>query len=101
MRVKTILQELTEEVRVDSREAIEPTSFVPAVRPPSGSMERQGLEPAFSCLQDGVTLRNGVGGGLLAVCSGSAADFGAPCSGSAAEKPTNPHEPTRFGFGLP
>lgn len=38
MRVKAILQELTEEVRVDSRDAIEPTFLVPAVRPPSGSV---------------------------------------------------------------
>ncbi len=45
MRVKTILQELTEEVRIDARDAIEPTFSIPAVRPPSGSMELVGLEP--------------------------------------------------------
>jgi hypothetical protein len=38
MRVKAVLQELTEEVRVDIRDAIEPTFLIPAVRPPSGSM---------------------------------------------------------------
>jgi len=38
MRVKAILQELTDEIRIDSRDAIEPTFLVPAVRPPSGSM---------------------------------------------------------------
>ena len=38
MRVKTILQELTEEGHVDGRDAIEPTFLIPAVRPPSGSM---------------------------------------------------------------
>jgi len=39
MRVKAILQELTDEIRIDARDAIEPTFLVPAVRPPSGSME--------------------------------------------------------------
>jgi hypothetical protein len=38
-RIKTILQDLTEEIRVDARDAIEPTFVLPAVRPPSGSME--------------------------------------------------------------
>jgi hypothetical protein len=46
MRVKAILQELTDEIRIDGRDAIEPTFLVPAVRPPSGSMELAGLEPA-------------------------------------------------------
>jgi hypothetical protein len=32
MRVKAILQELTEEVRIDARDAIEPTFLIPAVR---------------------------------------------------------------------
>lgn len=35
---KAILQELTDEIRIDSRDAIEPTFLVPAVRPPSGSI---------------------------------------------------------------
>jgi hypothetical protein len=39
MRVKAILQELTDEIRIDGRDAIEPTFAIPAVRPPSGSME--------------------------------------------------------------
>ena len=39
MRVKTILQELTEEVRIDARDAIEPTFSIPAVRPPSGYLK--------------------------------------------------------------
>lgn len=39
MRVKAILQELTDEIRIDGRDATEPTFLVPAVRPPSGSME--------------------------------------------------------------
>src|SRR6202167_4837364 len=43
MRVKTILQELTEEVRIDARDAIEPTFSIPAVPPPSGSMALAGL----------------------------------------------------------
>jgi site-specific DNA recombinase len=51
MRVKAILQELTDEIRIDGRDAIEPTFLVPAVRPPSGSMEPAGIEPATSCLQ--------------------------------------------------
>jgi site-specific DNA recombinase len=51
MRVKAILQELTDEIRVDGRDAIEPTFLVPAVRPPSGSMEPTGIEPVTSCLQ--------------------------------------------------
>jgi site-specific DNA recombinase len=38
MRVKAILQELTDEIRIDGRDAIEPTFLVPAVRPPSGSV---------------------------------------------------------------
>jgi hypothetical protein len=38
MRVKAILQELTDEIRIEGRDAIEPTFLVPAVRPPSGSM---------------------------------------------------------------
>jgi hypothetical protein len=48
MRVKAILQELTDEIRIDGRDAIEPTFLVPAVRPPSGSMELGGLEPPTS-----------------------------------------------------
>jgi hypothetical protein len=51
MRVKAILQELTDEIRIDSRDAIEPTFLVPTVRPPSGSMEPTGIEPVTSCLQ--------------------------------------------------
>jgi site-specific DNA recombinase len=51
MRVKAILQELTDEIRVDGRDALEPTFLVPAVRPPSGSMEPGGIEPPTSCLQ--------------------------------------------------
>jgi site-specific DNA recombinase len=51
MRVKAILQELTDEIRIDARDAIEPTFLVPAVRPPSGSMEPTGIEPVTSCLQ--------------------------------------------------
>ncbi len=43
MRVKAILQELTDEIRIDGRDAIEPTFLVPAVRPPSGSMELSGV----------------------------------------------------------
>jgi hypothetical protein len=43
MRVKAILQELTDEIRIDGRDAIEPTFLVPAVRPPSGSMDAGGL----------------------------------------------------------
>jgi hypothetical protein len=43
MRVNAILQELTEEVRVGARDAIEPIFLIPAVRPPSGSMELVGL----------------------------------------------------------
>jgi hypothetical protein len=39
MRVKAILQELTDGVRMDGRYAIEPAFAIPAVRPPSGSME--------------------------------------------------------------
>jgi hypothetical protein len=42
-RIKTILQDLTEEIRVDARDTIEPTLVLPAVRPPSGSMEPTGL----------------------------------------------------------
>ena len=45
MRVKAILQELTDEIRIDGRDAIEPTFLVPAVRPPSGSM---GLLSSYS-----------------------------------------------------
>lgn len=51
MRVKTILQELTDEIRIDGRDAIEPTFLVPAVRPPSGSMEPTGTEPVTPCAQ--------------------------------------------------
>jgi hypothetical protein len=51
MRVKAILQELTDEIRIDGRDTIEPTFLVPAVRPPSGSMEPTGIEPVTSCLQ--------------------------------------------------
>jgi hypothetical protein len=51
MRVKAILQELTDEIRIDGRDAIELTFLVPAVRPPSGSMEPTGIEPVTSCLQ--------------------------------------------------
>jgi site-specific DNA recombinase len=47
MRVKAILQELTDEIRIDGRDAIEPIFLVPAVRPPSGSVEPAGLEPAL------------------------------------------------------
>ena len=43
MRVKAILQDLTEEIRVDARDAIEPTFVLPAVRPPSGSMDLIGV----------------------------------------------------------
>jgi site-specific DNA recombinase len=50
-RIKTILQDLTKEIRVDARDAIEPTFVLPAVRPPSGSMEPTGIEPVTSCLQ--------------------------------------------------
>ncbi|HXB64298.1 MAG TPA: recombinase family protein [Solirubrobacteraceae bacterium] len=57
MRVKAILQELTDEIRIDGRDAIEPTFLVPAVRPPSGSMEPTGIEPVTSCLQNGSTVR--------------------------------------------
>lgn len=39
MRVKLILQELTEEVRINARDVIEPTFLIPSVRPPSGTME--------------------------------------------------------------
>jgi hypothetical protein len=45
MRVEPILQELTEEVRIDARDVIEPTFLIPSVRPPSGTMELVGLEP--------------------------------------------------------
>lgn len=38
IRIKTVLQALTDEVRVDAREAIEPIFRVPAVRPPSRSV---------------------------------------------------------------
>jgi len=38
MRVKAILQELTDEIRIDARDAIEPTFLVPAVQPPSRTM---------------------------------------------------------------
>jgi hypothetical protein len=44
MRVEVILQELTDEIRVESRDVIELTLFVPEVRPPSGSMNRDGIE---------------------------------------------------------
>ena len=47
-QIKTILQDLTEEVRVDARDAIEPTYLIPAVRPQSRTMELAGLEPATS-----------------------------------------------------
>ncbi|HTU77792.1 MAG TPA: hypothetical protein VMF09_03445 [Solirubrobacteraceae bacterium] len=42
-RIKTILQDLTEEVRIDARDAIEPTFSIPAVRPPSGTMGETAL----------------------------------------------------------
>jgi hypothetical protein len=48
---KTILQDLTVEIRVDARDAIEPTFALPAVRPPSGLMEPTGIEPVTFCLQ--------------------------------------------------
>lgn len=39
MRVKAVLQELTDEIRIHGRDAIEPTFLIPAVRLPSGTME--------------------------------------------------------------
>jgi hypothetical protein len=39
VRVKAILQERTDEIRIDGRDAIESTFFVPAVRRPAGTME--------------------------------------------------------------
>lgn len=50
MRVKTVLQELTEEVRMDARDAVEPTFSIPAVRPLSRAMELEGLEPSTSAM---------------------------------------------------
>ena len=49
MRVKAILQELTDEIRIDGRDAIEPTFLVPAVRPPSGSMDGGGGRSKIGC----------------------------------------------------
>jgi hypothetical protein len=51
VRVKAILQELADEIRIDGRDAIEPTFLIPAARPPAGSMEPTGIEPVTSCLQ--------------------------------------------------
>ena len=47
-QIKAILQDLTEEVRIDARDAIEPTFSIPAVRPLSRTMELGGLEPPTS-----------------------------------------------------
>ena len=58
--VKTLLQALIHEIRVDSRDAIQPIFRVPlggdhpgddAVRAPSRSVEAMGLEPTTSTLQ--------------------------------------------------
>lgn len=43
-QIKTILQALTDEIRVDGRDHIEPTFRVPAIRPPAGSMEPTDLK---------------------------------------------------------
>lgn len=45
MRVKAILQELIDEIRIDGRDTIEPTFLVPTVRPPSRSTGDPRLEP--------------------------------------------------------
>jgi hypothetical protein len=44
---KALVQALVQEVRVVSREEIYPFFFVPAVRPPSGSVPPAGFEPAL------------------------------------------------------
>jgi hypothetical protein len=46
-RVKAMLQALTVEVRIDARDAIEPTFCMPAVRPPSRSVPPTGFEPVL------------------------------------------------------
>jgi site-specific DNA recombinase len=50
-RLKPILQALTHEIRIDSRQNIEPIFQIPAVRIDDGYMEPAGIEPATSCLQ--------------------------------------------------
>ena len=48
---KKLVAELVEEVRVVNRSDIRPSYRFPAVRPPSPSVERAGIEPATSALQ--------------------------------------------------
>jgi site-specific DNA recombinase len=50
---KALLQALVAEIRVVSREEIYPTFSLPAVRPPVGSVELAGLEPATSWVRFG------------------------------------------------
>jgi len=50
---KALLQALVAEIRVVSREEIYPTFNLPAVRPPCGSVELAGLEPATSWVRYG------------------------------------------------
>jgi hypothetical protein len=50
-QIKALLQAYVKEVRVVSRDAIYPSFYVPAVRQPSYSVERAGIEPATSSLQ--------------------------------------------------
>jgi chromosome segregation ATPase len=49
-RLKLILQALTHEIRIDSRQSIEPTFQVPAVRIDDGYMELVGIEPTTSAM---------------------------------------------------
>jgi hypothetical protein len=46
-RIKTMLQALTDEIRVDARDAIEPIFRVPAIRPPSNQYRQRDSNPCY------------------------------------------------------